>query len=395
MLAPPTGCNLWIDNIYVGEGIGFEQPPSAKKPFDPAFDPDDPDNRSRVDALGNVEICDKSNNCTPFFPLGIYSDNYRFSAEKSWNTYAQQGFNTIMWAGSAESVRNAKNAGMRAYFDVSGIIGYTLNHNNVGALHDNLKGVIDAGLIDNVLGYYWDNEHHYEWNVPLAVAGVIRQLDPNHPIFANQGTPGIARRYNNSQAVITDLVGGYLYEDNLLRLDNLEHQQNPLGGTFCLSQGVDRYFRPMLFRGIALGVKAASFFMDCYPTNPLCGETYIRVEKQPWWPDLPNIRREIDQLLPVIRQPHWTSWKLSCGDGCKVNVGTRDYNGEGIVIATTYEASEQTAVFTVTDRGSDLVEVKDYFTGQTVPGARLNATQFQVTVPAYGSTVYVLTWSAQ
>lgn len=76
---------VWADDFYLGEGLGLEQPPASKKPFDGAH--------VRVDALGNFEI-NRNNVWTPFSPLCMYSDNYR-----DCSVYSRQGWNTVIWTG--------------------------------------------------------------------------------------------------------------------------------------------------------------------------------------------------------------------------------------------------------------------------------------------------------
>ncbi len=50
VLSPRTDGHIWLDNFYFGEGVGFEQPPTPKVPFDGSI--------TRADELGNVEIKD-------------------------------------------------------------------------------------------------------------------------------------------------------------------------------------------------------------------------------------------------------------------------------------------------------------------------------------------------
>ncbi len=71
---------VWLDEIYVGEGIGFAQPPAPKTAFHGS--------RVRVDAWGNLDIW-HDNAWQPFFPLCIYADQRR----PSWKLYSKQGFN--------------------------------------------------------------------------------------------------------------------------------------------------------------------------------------------------------------------------------------------------------------------------------------------------------------
>jgi hypothetical protein len=103
---------VWADDFYLGEGLGLDQPPAPKKPFDGAL--------VRVDALGNFEV-KQGDEWTPFFPLCMYSDNYR-----DWLVYSRQGWNTIMWTGAASQVRPAREAvsefnpdGMMAGFQIA------------------------------------------------------------------------------------------------------------------------------------------------------------------------------------------------------------------------------------------------------------------------------------
>jgi len=70
--------------------------------------------------------------------------------------------------------------------------------------------------------------------------------------------------------------------------------------------------RLRLYNAILLGAKAMGYWRDCYGS---CAEKYQKsvgpVDRKPWWPDFPNLRREVDQLLPIIRQPHGTPWTVS------------------------------------------------------------------------------------
>lgn len=141
------GAVVWADDFYLGEGLGLDQPPAAKKPFDGAH--------VRVDALGNFEV-KKNNVWKPFFPLCMYSDNYR-----DWSVYSKQGWNAIAWAGDAGQVKQARDAksdfnpdGMMAGFAISQ---YTLPsgwaYNDLAFLKTRLKEIFDQGLDDNLLFY--------------------------------------------------------------------------------------------------------------------------------------------------------------------------------------------------------------------------------------------------
>jgi Concanavalin A-like lectin/glucanases superfamily len=389
---------IWVDNFYLGEGIGFEQAPTAKTPFIGSH--------VKVDALGNMEVL-KSGVWTPFFPLAICGDWNR----SDWTIYSAQGFNTEMRAMDVSALQRAQDAvssfnpdGMMCGFGLSTYISPgSSNYNDLTLLETKINAIKTAGMIEQLLLYYWDNENCYdEWQVPLAVANKIKELDVDvnldrmNPIYALQGNEGIARKYNNSSVNMTDIVGGYttcdiasLYPDetrgalDLVTMSNIEQQQNPV--VFAqINNGIGLAFRPRLFNAIAKGAKAMSFWRDTYlnPTPDL-----PRIEDQLWWNDLPNIRREIDQLLPIIRMPHWTSWSLSSNNSL-IDFGTRDYKGKGYIIVTNEQDSAQSVTFTISSLPYTAITVKNFFTHEIE--MQITGSQFTVSIPAYGSKVYVL-----
>ena len=71
----------WIDDVYFGEGRGFEQPPMPKMPFNGT--------QTRVDELGNIEIL-RDGKWEPFFPLFMYADHTRpENDEEGWKVYSR------------------------------------------------------------------------------------------------------------------------------------------------------------------------------------------------------------------------------------------------------------------------------------------------------------------
>ncbi|MCF6177035.1 MAG: LamG domain-containing protein [Victivallaceae bacterium] len=387
---------VWLDSFYLGTGIGFEQPPTAKKPFDGSM--------TRVDALGNVEI-NKNSVWTPFFPIGIYGDGNR----PDWADYSSQGFNTQMWVSVDSAVQKAKDAGMMSNFDLSGyiVLPNDVRYNNLTLLESRINAIKSAGLMDSLLFYYCDNENAYdEWDVPISVTNKVRDLDRDannnlmHPIYFLQGNEGVARKYNTSSISINDIVGDYVTHDNpstspeenrgafgLITLDNIEGQQAPVVMA-QINIGVGMRFRARLFTAIAKGAKGVGFWRDTYyapgatvdPTRP-------PIEDQLWWNDLPAINSEINQMLPIIRMPHWTTWSLASSSSL-INFGTRDYEGRGYIIVTNESATAITTTFTLTSLPYTATAARNFFTG--IIAANISNSQFTVTVPAYGSLVLQL-----
>jgi hypothetical protein len=378
----PDG-QVWVDEVYFSEGVGLEQPPSPKRAFDGAH--------VRVDELGNFEIR-KDGTWEPFFPLCMYSDN-----DRDPSVYSEQGWNVIIWTSTASGVRRAKEAvsdfnpdGMLAGFQISQ---YTFPsgwaYHDLDDLREKLRAVFEAGLGESLLLYYWDNENNYgQWKVPVDVIRTIKSMDVDssgrrlHPVYALQGNYGIARVH--AARGLVDVSGVYVGGgvdaaggagsgdlDGLFVLDRLEGQISP--AAFAQFNGVDGPgdMRLRLYNSIILGAKAMGYWRDCYKG---CSGEFQKsvgpVDRKPWWPDFPNLRREVDKLLPLIRQPHWTSWSVRINPPDKVRAGTRDHNGEGCVILVNQTSSEQRVEVTLDGLPYTTQEVRDYFSDKRVASVR-------------------------
>jgi len=388
--------DLWIDDIYFGEGRSFEQPVSPRKRFAGEM--------TRVDALGNVEIR-RGGEWMPFFPLCIYADNGR----EDFSVYSRQGFNTQMWASSAATIEKAKRAvsdfnpdGMMSGLQIAQ---YLLHdgwaYGDIDDLKTRINEIKALGLMGYLLWYYWDNEHVYgDWFLPSEVTRTIQEMDVDpqgrrmHPIYALQGNVGLARRYNNHYAYLVDIVGTYIGShtgargsgtDRLIILDNIESQYQPVV-VAQINWGVGLDMRPRLYAAIARGARAMGFWRDFYSRTDRPS-----VEELPWWPDFPNLRREIDALLPLIRQPHWTSWRVECHEKI-VEFGTRELGGEGYIIAANFADKDKQVSFTVSGLDYKPTDVVDYFAGTHV--ASFTNGRFSASIPAHGSAVFRLRASA-
>lgn len=384
---------VWADDFYLSDGLGLEQPPSPKTAFDGAH--------VRVDSLGNFEV-KKKGVWTPFFPLCMYADNYR-----DWSVYSKQGWNVNIWTGSAAHVKQAKEAvsefnpdGLMSGFSISQ---YTFpggwGYNNLTDLRKRLKEIFDLGLGENLLLYYWDNEvNHDQWQAPVDVINTIKSIDLDstgkrlHPIYALQGTFNIARVH--AARGLVDVSGTYFGgsaadtggaspggEEGLFILDREERQTSP--AAFAQFNGVDGAgdMRLRLYNSIILGAKAMGYWRDCF--NPDCQKdapTVGPADKKPWWPDFPNLRREVDKLLPIIREPHWTSWKASVNTPDNVHIGTRDHNGEGYLILVNQTTAPQTVTVRIDGLPYSGTEVREYFSDKRV--ASIRDRSFSISLPA-------------
>jgi hypothetical protein len=170
-------------------------------------------------------------------------------------------------------------------------------------------------------------------------------------------------------------------DEGLFILDRQEQQTSP--AAFAQFNGVDGAgdMRLRLYNSIILGAKAMGYWRDCYKA---CGEDFMKsvgpVDKKPWWPDFPNLRREVDRLLPIIREPHWTSWNASVDAPDLVHVGTRDHNGEGFLILVNQTTRPQSVKVTLTGLPYSATEIRDYFNDERVASIRDGS--FSISLPA-------------
>jgi len=387
----PNG-QVWVDDFFLGEGLGLEQPPSPKKSFAGAH--------VRVDSLGNFEVKRKQG-WVPYFPLCMYSDNYR-----DWSVYSKQGWNTIIWTGAAHQIKQAKEAvssfnpdGMMAGFQISQ---YTFPHsgkyNKLDHLESSLVEIFEQGLGDHLLLYYWDNENnHDQWQVPVSVINTIKRLDVDssgkrlHPIYALQGTYNIARVHASKGLV--DVSGAYFGgtatdsggagqggEEGYFMLDHLERQTSP--AAFAQFNGVNEAgdMRMRLYNAIILGAKAMGYWRDSFHASAVQSHPTVGpVDQKAWWPDFPNLRREIDILLPLIRNPHWTLWTARNDQPDKVRIGTRNHQGECYLILVNQTTGPQTVVIQLDKLPYAATEVRGMFDDQKV--ASIRGASFSVTLP--------------
>ena len=94
---------------------------------------------------------------------------------------------------------------------------------------------------------------------------------------------------------------------------------------------------------------------------------------KPWWPEFPNLRREIDRLLPLIREPHWTDWSVSIPGSSSLVVGTRELNGTGCLLVLNDTDKSCRTTIKVDRLSYEIGSVVDYFSGKEVAKASNNS----------------------
>lgn len=362
----PLGSGVtYVDDLYFGKGeVAFDQPPTEPTAFEGG--------RVQVDSLGNFTI-----NGEPFFPWMLHVNG----AREDLSVYSSQGWNTNIWASVDSVVQNYEEAGMYSMIQLSHYVNTGARlYNDVATLTSRMQEIIDNGNLENIIGYYWDNEFsHNEWQVPLDVISQIRNLDPDAPVYALQGNYHVARTHASHGLV--DVSGTYVgaEPDNLKNLgtDGFTILQNVEGNTRPSSISQINYaddhpgqFRLRVYNSLIAGARGVGYFGD-----GLLGRA--TVEESVWAADMPALPNEIDSVIDVIRTPHWTTWSADSPTE-NVRIGTRHLNGSGYLIVANQTTSTQEITLDVADLPYSPGALKSAFDGSEVATFDGNQVTFQV-----------------
>ena len=340
---------------------------------------------TRVDKLGNVEIF-RNGYWKPFFMFAIYADNKR----EDWAVYSKQGFNTNMWAPTSSVIRKSKNADLYANFQIEQYfkdVDWVPKNKSkkLEQLDRVINQVKDDGLMSNVIFYYIDNEFYDITDQLSKVIKIIEIQDRDnnnnrmHPIYMLNGAYGQARKYND----LVDITGTYVALDrtdrsmvhNFIGLQVSENQLLP-AVIAQINRGVGLNFRPILFGAIAKGAKGLGFWRD--------GGSGINIEKAQWWNDFPNMVNEIEQMMPLIRESHFTNWTVEC-DNDAIIFGSRMHKNKGHLIIANPTNSRIVAKLTISDLPYSISSVKDYFTKQII--GDIDNNMIKITIDPHGTKV--------
>jgi len=370
--------DIWIDDISVTEVvIDKKRPDISKNEFTGSL--------TKVDKLGNIEIF-RNGKWQPIFLFGIYTDKNR----SNWGTYSKQGFNTNMWASSSSAIKKGRGAGLYSNLQVGQ---YVVDvdwlpkdrYKKINHLENTISKIKSDGLMDEVLFYYIDNEFYKITDELIEVCNTVKSLDLDrngkrmHPIYMLNGAYGLARKYNN----ISDITGTYVAKDrtniplseNFTGLQINENQKQP-AVIAQINRGVGLNFRPVLFGAIAKGAKGIGFWRD--------GGSGINIEKAQWWNDFPNMVNEIEQMMPLIRESHFTNWTVEC-DNDGIIFGSRMHKNKGHLIIANPTNSRVNANFIISGLPYTIKLVKNYFTSSLV--GESNGNTINITINAHDSKV--------
>ncbi len=377
LMLPKYGKNgkIWIDDIRFEAGVHLP-PVSEKKPF--------LGKKVRIDRLGNIEIA-KNGTFEPFFPIGIYTDENR----KDWSIYRKTGFNMNMWASNAASVKKSEKSGLYSMMQLAQYIvpvdpSWIPQETQAKMAH--LRRTLqqirhEEKLWSNLLFYYVDNEFYHLDHPFRDVIEAVREEDHGtHPIYMLSGAYGLARMYND----YIDVTGTYVAKDGYETptveffevLEKSPGQKQPV--VFAqINRGVGENFRAVVYGAIAKGAKGIGFWRD--------GGSAGAIEKRPVFKQLPQIAREIKQLMPLIRTPLKTEWHASCNDD-KIIFGTRTLNVKGYLIVSNPTRLSRKIEMNIKGLPYVAKKVEDYFSHQKVADVNRD-NHFFLTLKPHEATV--------
>lgn len=390
----PFPSNCYVDDFYLGIGIGFEQPKSAKVAFDhPGAD-------TKVDALGNYYLWNGTS-YDPWFPRMIAAHQSGTGNRTDYTPLANQGFNCVSWVFSKNQAVKATNAGMKFMMGLSpyladGVFATGQFH----SLANHVGDIKAAGLWDSMVGWYWDFENSTDpdsWQRNLDFQPFILAQDDDgtgkraHPIWVLIGQYGTHRMMKNGNADVADTGGTYLGGDtggqgvagvlDWQVMTNLEKTTHPFSiAQINLGVGID--FRHRLYQALMLGAKGLSFWRDWFDRP---GKA--KLVDQAWWPDLPFLATETDALLPLIQNPHWVNWTYTTNNDDNVSTGPRHHQAKPATQRAHLMLSNRTSVsqdITVTVAGLTYTPatVHDYFTDAQI--TTISSGVFTLTIPGRG-----------
>jgi hypothetical protein len=391
--------DIWIDDVTVhkvrdSSQLFGETKPSIKQAFDGAY--------VKIDALGNFSV-KKDEEFKPFFPVIIYP-----GGQSKWNSYAKHGFNTVVCNYPGEAQIAADN-GMYWIWD---LYGYGINDFSASGYDRFVSEYKDMKkhnpkLLDKLLYFYWDNEQYDVLDSFTKFTDKIKTMDVDadgnrlRPINMNLNlTPG-HKNYYNEQYKLIDMQSVYanplLYQENdrgsydyelknwynteFAHFSVFEHLPNVTipKSVFLVDSPHDTYIENIIFAAIARGGKGFAFWRD--------SGSQPEIETKVWWDSFPQTVAKIEKLLPLIREPHWTNWKLEYSefdDEDGIVVGKRDYNDKRCMVVASRADISKTITFSTPDR--DMGTLYNFFDNSLV--ASPSAGSVTLSLPAHGSGVY-------
>jgi hypothetical protein len=348
--------------------------------IDPAKDKDAFESATeRIDGLGNVYVR-RSGSWTHVFPKMLYrgTDANELAMFQKYKDY---GFNGVMDVWTGATAQAVVDAGLEF---VS--INANSDTNAFSAMQPYIERVYQwaetTGRHANVLWYNYDNENAsiaaYDYQQQLQAYVDAHHVDPTtgrrrHPIYYLNGNIGLPRTYRNADRTAIDLTGSYVGNfsavgqtadippvPTLATEFATQNQRAPVS-VIQLQAYLNEHFVPALFYGLIMGGRALSVWRD----GTTFGGAQPDFRDNVWASAFKTeVSPRLDQMLPLLEQPHFTPWKAWTEQFPTVRIGTRDLAGAGYLILS--NLGDQDVPVTVHIEGRAAARAVDMFTGEAV-----------------------------
>jgi hypothetical protein len=386
-----------VSDMQLYRGVGFVDPPTNHRAFEGT--------KTRVDSLGNVEI-NRDGTWQAIFPICGYMGGWDTSGGRQDRTsLAAAGINcNYSWEAEAPD----KAAGIMTAPQMN-----TPDKGSVSGAKSYIANLASTEGEDQILWYYIDNETYdgaYFADLYKAIDEADRAANGGqrrYPLYTLSESFLLSQFYSNEEPPRADINGVYIWENymstnvrgvfNFESVDNSAMQKIPMvvgqinPGKSTPAYNIKLRFNAYAMGAIAKGAKAFGIWRDKGSVVPY--------EERPWWTGqgvakpFAEFTQDIRDMLPLIRQPHWTEWTADCTNP-ELFFGTRDYNGAGYMIITNPLDSAQTTQCQIADLGYSITGINDYFTNQAIAGtSNVTTNGFTIQVPAYGYVVIRLAGS--
>ena len=395
--------DVWLDDVTVHEVkdgsclFGLTKP-SQKRSFDGAL--------VKVDSSGNFSL-KSDNNLKPFLPIIIYPGG----KIEDWKKYKTKGFNTIMCT-SLEEARKAVSLGMHWIWSLYDYGIYDGDNNGYKRFVREYQDIKEneKELFDNLLYFYWDNETYLLFDTIKRFSDTIKRMDVNEnnmryrPFMMQLDFSTANSNYVNESFSLVDLQSGYanpmIFEANdpqnyqgvnfkgnydgefanFALFDHIPGVKTPKTIFVVNSPFGDKHIENTIFTALARGAKGVAYWKD--------GGSQPHVETKSWWRDFGTFSEKLQQMLPLIRTSHWTSWKVDSSlkdDEDGLVIGTRDFEKRKCMIYASRSNKEE-VVHISTEDVKDDQKIIDYFSHKVVGVWKENA--FDMHIPSRGYGVY-------
>jgi hypothetical protein len=227
---------------------------------------------------------------------------------------------------------------------------------------------------DHLFAYYWDNEAYNQGEEAQKVVNAIRSLDRDasgrlsHPIYMLEGNQGLARNYND----LADSVGDYGNAEGRTSLSkqstrqrfyllrHLQGQQNPVGIGVISGVTDPVELRQSVYQLLLAGAKGIAYYRDGSGVD----RERPDITRLGIWQEFPRLRREIDRLLPILREPD-ADTPTPCSNPLVIATAKQHDQKSYLLLVNPTDAS-QSAEFTMAGPNAGDQEIRDFFSGEKI-----------------------------